>query len=238
MDIQREQYLDKTKYTLFRLDGHHFSKFTSTFKKPFDEHFTNAMKQTALQTFNEFSFSIGFVGSDEMTFCICPKKNCEGDVVDINHNGRIQKMTTLLAGYVSVVFYKEISKTYQTMSIPYFDCRVFQVDTYNQMLEKISERITYTLKNSKMMFSQSELSHKQLHNLSSTEAINKVLNDKNLNFYELVDSDVRVGCVIVTEKETHIKKLNIKGVEKEIRYTRNVPKCINMSPTEMLEFNI
>ena len=72
LEKKYETHLDKSKVTIFRLDGHSFSKFTSHFKKLFDDAFTQAMKQTALKAFDYYNFSLGFVGSDESTSTFVP----------------------------------------------------------------------------------------------------------------------------------------------------------------------
>jgi tRNA(His) guanylyltransferase len=231
-----ESTLDKSKVTIFRLDGHSFSKFTSNFKKPFDYGFTTAMKETTLKAFNYFKFSIGFVGSDEITFCIFPKTNKTGELSDIDFSGRVEKMTTLLSGYVSVIFYKEFSKFYDLNEhYPHFDCRVFQVDSTQDALKNISERITYTLKNSRMMFAQSHFSAKKLHKLSSKQAIELVLEEKGEDFNIIISPDNRVGNVVINEVVEGEKDIDIKGVVKRINYTRNVPKLVNYSPLEVLD---
>jgi tRNA(His) 5'-end guanylyltransferase len=72
--IHDEQKLDPRKYTLFRLDGHTFSKFVRKFKMnlPFDSNFTATMKNTAAQCIDYFNAFIGFVGSDEITYALKP----------------------------------------------------------------------------------------------------------------------------------------------------------------------
>jgi tRNA(His) guanylyltransferase len=237
-DIEKkyESYLSKSKVTIFRLDGHGFSKFTSNFTKPFDDGFTEAMKQSAKTAFEYYKFSIGFTGSDEITFCIFPHISKTGEISDIEFNGRIQKMTTLLAGFVSVAFYKEFSKFYPMNSFtPHFDCRVYQVDSIKDALLNISSRVTYTLKNSRMMFAQSHFSAKKLHKLSSRQAIELVKIEKNIDYYQVISGDNRVGCVIYSEKIPYVKELVIKGEIRQIEYTRNIPQLMNLSSGEVLD---
>ena len=239
LEKKYETYLDKSKVTVFRLDGHSFSKFTSHFKKPFDDAFTQAMKQTALKAFDYYGFSLGFVGSDEITLCILPKIAKTGGLCEIEFSGRVEKMTTLLAGYVSVIFYKEFSKFYPMENyVPHFDCRVYQVDSVKDALINVSERVTYTLKNSRMMFAQSHFSAKRLHNLSSRQAIELVLSELSIDFYQVVSPETRVGSVIVTEKNYCEKDILIKGTMKTIKYARNIPKVMNVSATEVLNLII
>jgi tRNA(His) guanylyltransferase len=239
LEKKYETHLDKSKITVFRLDGHSFSKFTSRFKKPFDDGFTQAMKQTALQAFTYYNFSLGFVGSDEITLCILPKKTHSGELQDIMFSGRVEKMTTLLAGYVSIVFYKEFGKVYSMDSYyPHFDCRVYQVDTVGDLLQNISERVTYTLKNSRMMFAQSYFSPKRLNKISSKQAVQLVLTEKNIDFYKVVSEETRLGTVIVTEKNECKKEVVIKGELCTVEYTRTKPKMLNLSSESVLDLDL
>ena len=231
-----ETHLDKCKITVFRLDGHSFSKFTSNFKKPFDDAFTQAMKQTALKAFEYYNFSLGFVGSDEITLCVFPKIAKTGELCDIEFSGRVEKMTTLLACYVYVVFFKEFNKFYPMDNyLPHFDCRVYQVDTIKDALQNVSERVTYTLKNARMMFAQSYFSPKRLHKLSSKQAVELVQSELNIDFYQVVSPETRVGTVIITEEIDCEKDVSIKGEFQTIKYTRNIPKMLNLAATEVLD---
>ncbi len=236
LEQKYETYLDKTQVTIFRLDGHEFSKLTSKFKKPFDDGFTRAMKQTALKAFEYYKFSLGFVGSDEITFCIFPKETKNGDPSDIEFSGRLEKMTTLLAGFVSVVFYKEFSKEYPMENLtPHFDCRVYQVPCIKDALDNISERITYTLKNSRMMFAQSHFSANKLHKLSSNKAIELVLDEKAIDYYQVASTDNRIGSVILTKRIDCDKEVMIDGVAKIFRFKRNSVQFVNLSSTKVLD---
>ena len=239
LEKKYETYLDRSKVTIFRLDGHSFSKFTSHFKKPFDDTFTQAMKQTALKAFDYYNFSLGFVGSDEITFCIFPKKRKNGELCEIEFSGRVEKMTTLLAGYVSIVFYKEFNKIYPMDNFfPHFDCRVYQVDKIADALQNISSRVTYTLKNSRMMFAQNYFSAKQLHKLSSKQAVELVLSELNIDFYQMVGPDIRVGTVIINDEIECEKDVSIKGTIHTINYIRKNSKMLNLSATEVLDLAI
>ena len=110
-------------------------------------------KETLLKAFNYFKFSIGFVGSDEITLCIFPKTNKTGELFDIDFSGRVEKMTTLLSGYISVIFYKEFSKFYDLNEYyPHFDCRVFQVDSIKDALKNISALTKYIILYQNVLF--------------------------------------------------------------------------------------
>ena len=86
-----------------------------------------------------YHFFVGFIGSDEMTFAIRPlteEQISKGATMEFS--GRVQKMTSLLAGFVSTMFYRELTllegfeKTKKFS--PHFDCRVFQVKSLNNVL--------------------------------------------------------------------------------------------------------
>lgn len=72
--LPEEPRLDPKRYSVFRLDGHTFSKFVKQFKmqQPFDDNFTKAMRNTAVECFGYFKFLMGFVGSDEISYVLPP----------------------------------------------------------------------------------------------------------------------------------------------------------------------
>lgn len=241
LEEKYEQHLDSRLITVFRLDGHKFSKFTKNFEKPFSPGFTEAMKQTALAALEYYNFSVAYVGSDEITLCILPKIGRSGTLCDLVISGRIQKMGTLLAGFVSVTFYKEFEKFHPLgQYVPHFDCRIFQIQDMNALRANITDRVKYTLKNARMMFAQYHLSSKRLikEKCSSAEAVELVHTEKGINFYETVDVGVRLGTVITYVQVESEKTVSVKGSEKVIRYTRNEIREQNLSPREIADLII
>ena len=141
----QQQKLNPNLFSIFRLDGHGFSKFVKKFDmvKPFDDNFTQVMINTAMEGLTYFSFFCGFVGSDEITFCMKPvPKERQEKGGTLEFNGRIEKMNTLLAGKISTTFFIELTKIYgfeKTQNFdPHFDSRVFQVQTFEDVLKSIS----------------------------------------------------------------------------------------------------
>jgi len=65
-------YLDQKLPMIVRLDGHHFSKFTKGFNKPFDLRFSQAMVETCCDLMNEFGPALVFTQSDEITMVYAP----------------------------------------------------------------------------------------------------------------------------------------------------------------------
>jgi tRNA(His) 5'-end guanylyltransferase len=231
--------LNPSLHTLFRLDGHGFGKFIKNMKmnKPFDDNFTKAMKQTALNGMSYFNFKLGFVGSDEITFYLEP---LESGLI-LPFSGRIEKMNSLLAGYISSTFLSELYKLTNNSKLfelcPHFDCRVWQVDTFKNAIENISERVIYTLKNSRMMFGRHYLSHKQMQGLPSKVVVEKLFNEKNLDFNSLVNVDNRIGNIIWREPHNLTKEITIKNIVQTINFTRWTPTFNNLSPSQVLKIN-
>lgn len=146
-------------------------------------------------------------------------------------------MVSLLASKVSVTFYIELTKLegFEKTSnfCPHFDCRVFQVETLKNVLENISERVKFTLKNSRMMLAQSHYSQKVLNKLASRQAVEKLLTEKGIDFNEVVPGDNRVGNILLWEKVNETKTIEVKGETKVINYERKKCKLLNCSPTEV-----
>lgn len=93
-------------------------------------------------------------------------------------------MVSLLAGKVSATFFIELTKLegFEKTSqfSPHFDCRVFQVKTYKDVLDAVSDRVKYTLKNSRMMLAQTYYSAKELNKVASKQAVEKLLLEKQI----------------------------------------------------------
>ena len=152
-------YLDKTIPYVFRCDGHSFSKFTSKLQQPFDMRFVIAMILTTYDTMCMYGANTGYTQSDEITITYFPKYNKDkNEYADLDFNGRIQKLVSLIASYVSVRFNYHLEKlvnekTYfielrnidsetdlQNINFgtAHFDCRCIQfpnvTEVYNHML--------------------------------------------------------------------------------------------------------
>lgn len=95
-------------------------------------------------------------------------------------------MVSLLAGKVSTTFFIELSKLAgfeKTCKFtPHFDCRVFQVENFKEVKTCISDRVKFTLKNSRMMLAQNYFNQKKLDNVPSKKAVEMLLEEKGIDF--------------------------------------------------------
>jgi tRNA(His) 5'-end guanylyltransferase len=233
--------LNNKVFNVFRLDGHSFSNLTKKyFKKPFDETFSVMMKNTAKHLFEKYNFEIGFVGSDEITLVWYPLSNEQIEKgCDIPFGDRQFKIITLLAGLASSYFTKTFITTTQIEQkhhcenildvYPHFDCRHFEFDTLDDVLDNIKYRITYTQKNSKMMYAQHFINHKKLQNVNSDDAIKMVQKEHNKNYYDDVSLDCQVGNILYKVNKICTKQLDNKTItfiRKETQFTNKLDEVL------------
>lgn len=191
-----------------RLDGHGFSKFTKCFQKPADPRITRAMIETSKDMVSTFHANAGFTFSDEITLVfdspnIDPKT---GEFVVMAYQGRIQKITSLMAGYATVRFNHylrtaeydlktEKSKEKEkrrfdaaNSGAAYFDCRIFAVeDRHDAMLAIYWRQKMDCYRNGVSALSMVHFSHKQLDKVSTADKI-KMLESKGIRLDDFPQS--------------------------------------------------
>ncbi len=227
-------------HTLIRLDGHNFSKMIKKIKlnKPFDNNFTEIMKSTAIESMDYLNCSMCYVGSDEITYWIkaLTKEQIEKGL-ELPFSGRIQKITSLLSGKISTTFTLKLGKTIGWDKLegvePHFDCRVWQVQSWEQVLDNFKERMGYVTLNAKIMWAQNFISNKDLNSLSADDAIKKILNEKSINYNELVDKANSLGTLIYLENEKKEKSIDIIGDIGSVTFTRKVKKTVNYTSDDL-----
>jgi tRNA(His) 5'-end guanylyltransferase len=197
--------LNPKLHTLIRLCGHNFSKMVKKLKltKPLDNNFNQVMKDTGIECMDYLNCSLCYAGSDEITYWIKPfTQNQIDNGSELPFSGRIQKIVSLLAGKVSTVFTLKLGKLIGwdelTNINPHFDCRIWQVDTLDQVIDNLKQRIDWVSSNSKMNQVQHYISHKELNGanglgttetteaIEAIEAIKKLKKEKGMIFDENV----------------------------------------------------
>eukprot|EP01134_Creolimax_fragrantissima_P006326 CFRG6326T1 len=97
-----------------RLDGHKFSSFTKGFDKPYDVRISNAMTKTLVDLMNEFNPVFGYTCSDEITLIWGPppaiSKKGKPSPQLIMYNGRVSKISSMIASFTSVKFNYHLMK--------------------------------------------------------------------------------------------------------------------------------
>jgi len=85
-----------------RVDGRKFSKLSNELelKKPYDSDFTDLMSEVCREFFREFAPKFIYTFSDEINILLA----------DIPFNGRIEKLNSVFAGFISASFQKNLMK--------------------------------------------------------------------------------------------------------------------------------
>ena len=104
---------------IVRIDGRNFSKLTKTFfKKPVDNHFTEIMRTTAYELFQEFKPTIVHVASDEINLVFnakCTKKDYQYNPKKYQHlfGGKTCKILSIIPSFATSIFTKLLLNNYK-----------------------------------------------------------------------------------------------------------------------------
>ena len=158
--------LDTTLPICIRIDGRSFSKFTKKMTRPFDVDFTHAMRCTTQALVEESSALIGYTQSDEITL-ILYSDNPKSQVF---FNGKVQKLTSVLASLAAVSFYEQLPIDYRTR-LPMFDARVWNVPSKAEAANVILWRYRDAVKNSISMLASHHFSHRLLMGKTQDERL-------------------------------------------------------------------
>jgi tRNA(His) 5'-end guanylyltransferase len=164
-----------------RIDGRSFSKFTKGMNRPFDIDMTRAMIETTKFLVDKTHALMGYCQSDEISL-IWYSESTEKQIF---FDGRIQKMTSVLAGMASSKFTLEAIKTWPSKvenSPPVFDCRVFQLPSLVEGANAFLWREQDASKNSISMAAHDNFSPKQLHKVNGKEMQEMLWAQKGINW--------------------------------------------------------
>lgn len=175
-------------YVMLMLDGRSFSKFCKQFKKPYDEIFINMMNETANFLCKEIgNCKFAYVQSDEISIVL-------SDFVNINSDTwfsyRIEKICSIAASLATAKFNQLMTihllsnskddnflESVNNMKLVQFDCKCWNVPSYNDVFAWFLYRQIDCVRNSKQMAAQTYLPHKELCGKNTDEQI-KLLKDK------------------------------------------------------------
>ncbi|KAJ7170855.1 tRNAHis guanylyltransferase-domain-containing protein [Mycena crocata] len=222
-----EQRLPEDQPIILRLDGHGFSKFTSSFEKPFDTRLHDAMAQTAADLLTYFSdASLAYTQSDEITL-IFP--TCRV------FSGRVTKIASLAAGYTTARFNHHLAHgatgsepvPAHKLGVAHFDARVFAVPDAAEALNNLIWRSKFDCRrNSISAFGRSFYSAKQLKGVSANEVVEKLLAEKNVDFWTATPGWAHYGTTVKRELYEGTGKDGLTGEEVKMTRTRMRPQDI------------
>lgn len=196
-----ELVLNPLKPFIVRLDGHCFSKFTSQFNWPCQE-FHDAMVETAkdLVLFFNSVPCAAHTCSDEISLVFNSLSQEDLKTKTLIYSGRVCKIASLASGYASTRFNHHISSHVKRPNGVCFDARVFQVENEEEILENLMWRSCYDcVRNSKSQLGRSYFSSKSLNKLNSNQIVEKLKNEKNVDWNEL-RPDFKFGSLVKKEQ--------------------------------------
>jgi tRNA(His) 5'-end guanylyltransferase len=164
---------------MIRCDGRSFSSFCKGLKKPFDPRMTELMSNTAKFLCEETNAILAYNQSDEISLVI----HNEAQISQVFFDGRIQKLTSVIASLATAYFNRHLSEHLpeKASKMPIFDCRVWNVPTLEEAANCIFWREIDATKNSISMAAQSVYSHKELHGKHSNDK-QEMLHQKGINW--------------------------------------------------------
>ena len=208
----RDYKLDKDSYILCHIDGRAFSKMIKKrFKLPFDDEFMQMMDETAAYVCeNVQGAKLAYVQSDEISIVITSFKYDDGELIQGSpfFDYRLCKLQSIIASLATAKFNqlftlwminedtdKSISQQINEIPLIQFDCKCWDVNTYDDMFALFKFRQNDCIRNSKQQFAQAYCSHKDLLNKNSDEQV-EYCNLKTGNDWNTLNGKYKYGRIV------------------------------------------
>lgn len=161
--------LDENQPICVRLDGKAFHTFTRGLSRPFDARLSKAMVDTMNYLVEKTDARLGYTQSDEITlvyFKTAPHQQTY-------FGSRVQKLTSVLASMATAKFNHEMSKNIPEKAdvFAFFDCRVWNVPTLQDVADVMIWRQDDAIKNSISMAAHAQFGDKKILGKNSKEKI-------------------------------------------------------------------
>jgi tRNA(His) 5'-end guanylyltransferase len=217
--------LDPHKPILVHCDGRSFSKIIKNkFKKPFDNDFVELMNNVACYTAKNIQgCKFAYVQSDEITFCIINSPESDGFF-----GCRLCKMQSVIASLVTSYFVIHYLQLLQKENIDVdidkalvqFDCKCWNADTFDDVLDWFIYRQMDCIRNSKQQTAQTYLPHKRLLNLTCDNQIELLEKEKGISWMNDIDDGCKYGRFIHKSYENHSEYQEY--LKSQVEYVRTV----------------
>lgn len=184
---------------MVRIDGRSFSKFTRSFKKPFDSNINYAMKQTTINLMNATNAHAAYYQSDELTLFY---PILENPLSEREFGGKKFKIVSNYASLATAYFNNALQHPKNKLAT--FDCRAFHVPTNFEVINNFIWRMQDARKNSVSSIYRFHYGHKKMQRLSSTGMKNELG-----QIYDNYEPRYKYG-------EFFVKGQNIKTIDIEV----------------------
>jgi tRNA(His) 5'-end guanylyltransferase len=209
---ESKRRLMPTLPAIARLDGKAFHSFTRHMERPFDRHFHQIMVETTKFLVEETNAVLGYTQSDEITL-VWHNPDIQSQIF---MDGRVMKMTSLLAAYASAYFNRylcalEVIGKIPANSIPVFDCRVWNVPSQQDVADVIEWRVEDAQRNSVLALGQSLFSHNTMQGKGQGEIKNMAKTQHNID-WDTLPAPQKWGTFVCVKKVT--RKFTCAEIEK------------------------
>ncbi len=170
-----------------RIDGKCFSKWVKRLDLgPFDDLLSSIMDHTAQTLVAQTGARIGYTQSDEITLVYyAPDARSQ-----IYCDGKISKMTSILASMATAAFNVRASKAWPRQQPALFDARVWDVPNEDEAANAVLWRELDATRNSLSVLAQSHFPHSQLQG-KNAQALHEMLHGIGVNWNNLSVRDKR-----------------------------------------------
>lgn len=215
--------------TIIRLDGRSFHTETKKLDRPFDENFRWVMFCLSLKLAKEVGAAAVYTQSDEITLLWVRSK----PETHLPFGGRVDKICSLMGGFASAHFNTMIRDEFYGLNkkfsgrTPTFDCRVFQVPSETEAANCFVWREMDAARNAIQLVGQSFFSHKELHGIHTAWIVERLREEKGVDFYKDYDFYARMGHLSVTHQGEDGTKRTYLPANFLSDYEFSLTKCVN-----------
>jgi tRNA(His) 5'-end guanylyltransferase len=221
-ESRSQTHLPRRTYTIVRLDGKSFSRYTKNLQRPYDLGLMEDMDETAkFLCENIQGCKLAYVQSDEISLVLTDFDNM---LTDAWFDGNVQKITSVSASLATAKFnhlrmnqlianritnsngqaFTINVQDYQNFPLANFDSRAFSIPDPTEVHNYFVFRQKDAIRNSIQMTGQAYFSPKMLHGKSCEDIVRELANGDS--GHEVVWSDLpkgfQQGRCVVKVKET------------------------------------
>lgn len=216
---------------IVRLDGHKFTKLTKKMKvnSPFSNDFDKAMIASAESLLKFSSADMALVGSDEISLIYKPRMDrANNALVGLPHDGRVEKSVSLLAGFLSVEFSKNIKPKKsifnsildlifgkkENQDLSFFDARIFNIPEFEVLNYVMSRQISLNT-NAVSQYADFYVGKSETFKMNSQIKI-EMLKENGIDFEKECPDHVKSGTLLFKDGSSICKRLRRSEMDPEL----------------------
>lgn len=168
--VEAQRALPPDLPVLVRIDGRRFSRFTRSFRKPFDPDLSGAMRETCRLLVEETGARVGYVQSDEISLVL--ERRHEEDALPFS--GRSQKIASTCASLATAAFMRALLGSHPDRvleGLPRFDARAWSVPDRVEAVNAVLWRVQDARKNGVSAACRTVATPSEMRGLSGPEMI-------------------------------------------------------------------